>query len=120
MRRLLLMVSSILLLTMALNANERSIRNYQENFCRDIPTAQLQEQYKTVSTEQDAMIKYGAEACSNATDTFNTMEAKRVGRKLYDDCESYRHGKVRKEIHKNKVIIKAIERELKSRDAFKQ
>ncbi len=120
MRRLLIMIGSMLLLTMVLNANERSIRNYQENFCKDVPTAKLQEQYKRVSTEQDAMISHGTEVCSNATDTFNTQEAKRVGRKLYDDCESYRHGKVRKEIHKNKVVIKAIERELKSRDAFQQ
>ncbi len=120
MKQLFLMISSVLLLTVSLSANERDIHNYQENFCKDVPTAELQKQYNTVSTEQDTMISHGAEVCSSATETFNTMEAKRVGRKLYDDCESYRHGKVRKEIHKNKVIIKAIERELKSRDAFKQ
>lgn len=120
MKQLFLLFSTIILLSVTLGANERSIRNYQEAFCKGKSTAELQEQYKKVTVETDAMIKHGGEACSNATDTFNTMEAKRVGRKLYDDCESYRHGKIRKQLHKNKVVIKATERELKSRDAFKQ
>ena len=115
MKQTLLIFGATILLAVTLGASEYSIRNYRETFCKDKSTVQLQQQYKKVTQESDAMIKHGGEACSNATDTFNTMEAERVGRTLYDDCESYRHGKVRKQIHKNKVVIKAVERELQSR-----
>lgn len=120
MKKVYLIFCIVLLFSIDLSASERSIRNYRETFCKEKSTTQLHKEYIRVTQELDAMIKQGSDDCKNASDTFDTASAERVGRKLYDGCESYRVGKIRKKIHKDKVIKEAVERELISRGAFKQ
>ena len=117
MKKIILAAVSLIMFTTVSHAysTEYSARKYQERYCKEKTTSQLQQDYKAAVREMDELIKKGSEACKNAGETFNTMKAERVGRKLYDTCESYRHGNIRKTIHKNKVIKKAIEFELESR-----
>jgi len=96
-------------------STEYSARKYQEKYSQEKSTSELKKEYATVTKELDTLVKKGSEACENAGESFNTMKAERVGRKLYDACESYRHGTVRKQIHKDKVIKMAIEFEFESR-----
>lgn len=94
---------SLTILSFSVHASERSIKNYREQFCKDKPTEALQKQLTQVTSEIDEMVKAGQEACNQS------------GRQALSDCKSYRYGKIRKKIHKKKVILKAVERELQSR-----
>ena len=109
----------LLLLLLAHNlygyATEASIKNYQEEFCKDMDTDALTLEYNQSKTALENYISSGSKACQNAGDTIKIAQAKREGRKLYDECESYRYGKIRKEIHKLKIKTKAIKRELELR-----
>ena len=96
-------------------ATEESIRHYQEEFCKDMSIQELTTRYNRAKAKLDNYIQSGAESCKNAGDTIKVAEAKREGRRLYDECESYRYGKIRKEIHKLKIETKALSRELKLR-----
>jgi len=117
MKKVLLTVVLLLFVNINLQAysTEYSAKRYQEKYLKDKTIPQLQHAYEEYSHELDALIKKGGDACKNAGESFNTMEAERVGRHLYDTCESYRIGNIRKHIHKNKVIKKAIRFELDSR-----
>ncbi|RLA72904.1 MAG: hypothetical protein DRG24_01620 [Epsilonproteobacteria bacterium] len=112
-------LSALVLLFLSVSAQaystEYSARKYQEKYFHEKSTSELKLEYTAVTKELDTLVKEGGKACNNASETFNTMEAERVGRKLYDACESYRHGNVRKQIHKDKVIKRAIEFEFESR-----
>jgi len=117
MKKIILAVLLLLFFGVSAQAysTEYSARKYQEKYSKEKTTLALKQEYEAVTKELDALIAEGSEACNNAGETFNTMEAERVGRKLYDTCESYRYGNVRKKIHKNKVIKMAIEFEFESR-----
>ncbi|MEA3374568.1 MAG: hypothetical protein U9Q62_12860 [Campylobacterota bacterium] len=117
MKKIVLAVLSLALFALSANAysTEYSAKQYQKRYCKEKTTSQLQQDYKAAAAEMDQLIKDGSEACKNAGETFNTMKAERKGRKLYDHCESYRHGEIRKQIHKNKIIKRASELELESR-----
>ncbi len=117
MRKIILGIVTLVLLSLNANAysTEYSAKQYQKRYCKEKTTPQLQQDYKAATSELEKLISEGAEACANAGDTFNTMKAERKGRQLFDACESYRHGEIRKQIHKNKIIKMASEFELKDR-----
>lgn len=100
---LILTLLSMFSLTLSAYSSERNVNKYRENFCRDKTTQELQKQHDEVNQANDAMIKKGSEACE------------KNDRQSISDCRYYRFGKVRKEIQKNKTILKAIELELESR-----
>ena len=109
------LLSALFFVTLNAASLERSARNYQARYCKELSIAKLQEQLKDSRAENKKLISEGSESCKNAGETFNTMKAERKGRQLFDHCESYRYGDIRKTIHKNKVIIRASESELKER-----
>ncbi len=117
MKKTILVLAVFLLYGISAQAysTEYSARKYQEKYSKEKTISALKQEYEVVTKELDSLIEKGSKACKNAGETFNTMEAERVGRKLYDTCESYRHGSIRKQIHKDKVIKKAIEFEFESR-----
>ena len=108
MNRVLLTVYFLLFLSIGAQAysTEYSAQKYQKKYSHEQSTSELRTEYDVVVKKLDILLKDGGEACKNAGETFNTQEAERVGRNLYDMCESYRHGEIRKQIHKNNTRLR--------------
>ncbi len=114
MKKLLpsLLFFSLLSSSLFAYASEASIRNYQKEFCKELSDKALQSNYDTSKAILDKHIAKGSLDCKDAGDNFNTQNATRKGKQLFDDCESYRYGEIRKEIHKLKIKTKALNKEM--------
>ncbi len=117
MKKLLpsLLFFSLLSTSLFAYASEVSIRSYQKEFCKELSDKALKSDYASSKAILDKHIAKGAIDCKDAGDSFNTQNATRKGKQLFDACESYRHGEIRKEIHKLKVKTKAIDKEMLER-----
>jgi len=112
---LITLLSTLLTSSLYAYATEASVRNYQKEFCKKLSDAEVESDYTTSKATLDKYIADGSKDCKNAGDTFNTAKAQRKGKQLFDACESYRHGDIRKEIHKLKIKTKALKKEMDER-----